>query len=194
MKKIKYPTFFLALLFAFQSFAFDTALSIGNLCEFVGVVATDELGTKSYCQFNPYLMGHIQNKLDENWTVSAEMGITIPKSGRDQNINKFSFFPLVNLDYTWGDFKLGPGIGLYVTRISSGGGEEVLNNGTSVDSFPLPDETVYTRNTVLNLHLGYQLNTDWSLNSQVLFFNLLTNEDRAFHIGAYLTYFFGEWK
>ncbi len=195
MKYLKYPTFLIGLLFLLIPFkvkAYDTTLSVGNLCEYVGKIQTDDNGATNLCQFNPYLAGSLDFHLTSNFILSPELGFSVPKHGRDENINKMTFFFLANTKYKFSVFHFISGLGLFFTRISGSGGTEDLNNGTGVSSFPLPDSTTYSRNFIVNLGLGADFNKEWSADAHTYIFNLLKSEDRAFSIAINGTYHFGE--
>lgn len=195
MKLIKYPTITIGLIIALiaaKVSAYDTALSVGNLCEYVGKIQTDDSGSTNFCSFNPYLAGSIDYAITNQLLLSPEAGISLPKSGRDENIDKMSFFFLANAKYKFSPLHLIAGAGLFYTRIQGPGGTQELNNGTSVTSFPMPDSTVYARNFILNLGIGADLSREWSADLHTYVFNALTSEDRTFSIALNGTYHFGE--
>ncbi|MGZ3788628.1 MAG: hypothetical protein ACXVLQ_08905 [Bacteriovorax sp.] len=195
MKYLKYPTFLFGLLFCcfpFETKAYDAALSLGNLCEYVGKIQTNDSGSTNVCTFTPYLSGSVDFPLTPLFALSPEAGFSFPKSGRDENISKMNLFILANTKYKFSPFHVLGGLGFFFTRISGKGGNEELNNGTSTSSFPLPDSTIYSRNFILNLGLGASFDSHWSADLHTYVFNLLESEDRAFSIVINGTYHFGE--
>ena len=212
MNKIKYPTIKLSaivLLVAFalsanvhaapgkktssaSSNASDLYVSLGNLCEFIGTYQTDDEGTKNGCSFLPTLSGSIDYPLTPKLALSPQIGFTMPKSGADENIKRMTFFALANMKYKTSYVHLIGGVGFYFTRISGPGGEEELNNGNGTDSFPLPSDAIYSRNVIVNLGLGLDFNKEWSGELYTYVFNALKSEDRAFSLGATVSYHFGE--
>jgi len=208
MNKIKYPTIkisILTLLVAFtfsfeahaaksnaQSKSSDLYVSLGNLCEYIGTYQTDDEGTKNGCSFLPTLSGSMDYFLTNKLALSPQLGLTMPKSGVDENIKRMTLFALLNTKYKTNYVDLIGGVGIYLTRISGPGGEAELNNGNSTDSFPLPKEAVYTRNFIVNLGLALDFNQEWSGELYTYVFNALESEDRAFSIGATVSYHFGE--
>lgn len=195
MKILKYPTllFSLFLLLAPEHVtAYDVTLSLGNLCEYVGKIQTDDSGSTNLCSFNPYLASSIDFSQTNQLLLSPEIGFSFPKSGRDENISKMSLFALANAKYKFSEFHFLVGAGLFFTRISGKGGNQELNNGNTTASFPMPDSTVYTRNFIVNLGLGADFNKEWSADLHTYIFNILTSEDRAFSIAINGTYHFGE--
>lgn len=195
MKKTKYLTPLFGLIFLFTSLplrAYDVGLSLGNLCEYVGKIQTDDSGSTNICSFNPYLAGSIDYEVSKQFLLSPEIGLSMPKSGRDENISKMSLFALANAKYKFSEFHFIFGAGLFFNRVSGSGGTEDLNNGTGTVSFPLPDSTIYTRNFILNLGLGADFGTEWSADLHTYIFNPETSEDRAFSISINGTYHFGE--
>jgi len=195
MQNTKYPIVLLILCF-FSSMAlgytYDASLSVGNLCEYIGKIQTDENGATNSCEFNPYLSASMEVPLTNQFFVSPEAGFSFPKKGRDENISKMSLFLLANTKYKWNFFYLIGGAGFYFTRISAGGGTEELNNGNSTSAFPLPEGAVYSRNFILNAGLGFDFAKNVSADLHTYIFNLLKSEDRAFSILVNGTYHFGE--
>lgn len=194
MKISNYPSVILLFFYLFASSArsYDVTLSFGNLCEYVGKVQTDEEGSTGLCQFNPYLASSFDYPLTSEFILSPEVGFSIPKSGRDENIKKMNLFLLANTQYKLTNLHFIGGLGLFFTRLSANGGTEELNNGTGTSSFPLPDSAVYTRNFILNLGAGFHFHPNWSADLHTFIFNLLTSEDRSFSIAFNGTYHFGE--
>lgn len=208
MNKIKYPTkafllllFFLAISLSISKLGAaetvsngnnDLTFSLGNLCEYIGQIQTDENGSTNKCSFNPYLASSLDFPISTSFVLSPRIALTLPKSGRDENVKRMSIHLLANTKYktTYLDF-IG-GLGLFITRIWGPGGEAVLNNGNGSDSFPLPSEAVYARNIILNLGASYNFDQEWSAELHSYIFNALTSEERAFSIGINGTYHFGE--
>jgi len=183
---------FLAFAYAKNSYAYDATFSLGNLCEYVGKIQTDDIGSKNLCSFNPYLAATLDYMLNPDWLASPEIGFTLPKSGRDENINEMSITLLINAKFKISSFHLIGGAGLFLTRLSVDGGSEELNNGTGTTSFPLPEGTIYSRNLILNMGVGLDFDQNVSADVHTYIFNLLTKEDRAFSIAINGTYHFGE--
>lgn len=195
MKILKYLTLTIGFILYFSNkiiYAYDVNLSLGNICEYVGKIQTDDNGSLNVCNFNPYIAGAIDYSLNKQFILSNEYGLTLPQSGRDKNINKSSLFVLANIKYKYNNFHSIAGLGIFSNRIKGPGGEERLNNGNIYDSFPLPDSTTYTLNLILNLGVGIDIDKAWSADLHSYIFNALTSEDRAFSIAVNGTYHFGE--
>lgn len=209
MNKIKYPTIkisiftlLVAFTFSFETYAAtklkartnssDLNVSLGNLCEYIGKYQTDAEGTKNGCSFLPTLSGSLDYYLTNKFAISPQIGLTMPKSGADDNIKRMTLFALANMKFKTNYVNLLGGVGFYFTRISGPGGEEELNNGNGTDSFPLPKDAVYSRNFIVNLGLGLDFTDEWSGELYTYVFNALKSEDRALSVGATITYHFGE--
>ncbi|MDO9182109.1 MAG: hypothetical protein Q7U04_06860 [Bacteriovorax sp.] len=196
MKKNIYPTFLFLLLFFLNSFkqaqAYDLGVSLGNLCEYVGKIQTDDKGSTNLCSFNPYLSTSFDYDVYPQLILSPEIGFSFPKTGRDQKISTMSFIALGNAKYTFSMFHFLAGAGFFINRIAGAGGTQDLNNGTGTVSFPMPESTIYSRNFILNLGLGADFNKDWSADVHTYIFNLLKSEDRAYSVALNGTYHFGE--
>jgi hypothetical protein len=183
----------LYFVFLQTALAYDATLSLGNLCEYVGKIQTDDSGSTNFCSFNPFLAASYEVPLYSSGLIFApEIGFTAPKSGRDENISKMAFFALVNTKYKFSTFHMIGGLGFFITRITGSGGTETLNNGTGSSSFPLPSGSSYARNFIVNLGLGMEFNKEWSADLHTFIFNLSSSDDRAFSIALNGTYHFGE--
>jgi hypothetical protein len=196
MKILKYPTVLFLTLFYFvflqTAKAYDVTLSLGNLCEYVGKIQTDDSGGTNVCSFNPYLASSVDYAINDKFILAPEIGFSFPRHGRDEKISKMSLFALANAKYKFSMFHFIGGAGLFFSRISGSGGTQELNNGNGTDSFPMPDTTVYSRNFIINLGLGMDFDKEWSADLHTYVFNLLKSEDRVFSISINGTYHFGE--
>lgn len=196
MKILKYSTFSFVLLLYFvflnTAEAYDITLSLGNLCEYIGKIQTNEAGATNVCSFNPYLASSFDYAVSEQFILAPEMGFSFPRQGRDETISKMSLFALANAKYRFSMFHFIGGAGFFFTRISGKGGMQNLNNGNTTASYPIPDTTIYSRNFIINLGLGGQFNQEWSADLHTYVFNILTKEDRAFSVAINGTYHFGE--
>lgn len=200
MNKIKYCTLFVTLVtfIAFfplgKTYAEGTNLtfSIGNLCEYIGKYQKNEDGDKNSCSFMPYLASSYDIPLANGFYLAPQFGASLPQSGTDENVKRMTLFALANGKYKINLLTLTAGLGLFFTRIWGPGGEAVLNNGTGTDSFPLPEEAVYTRNFILNLGVGAHITNDISAELYTYIFNAAESEDRSLSIGVSATYHFGE--
>ncbi len=192
LKQLSVLLFLLMVPFSKVAYSYDTIFSIGNICEFIGKIQTDDSGSTNVCSFNPYLSSTVDFTLYKNVILAPEFGITFPQNGRDSNISKMNIVAIVNSKYTFSMLHLFFGAGFYFTRLSSSGGEEILNNGNSTTSFPLPDSAIYTRNFIFNLGARFPINPKWSLDAHSFIFNLYNFEERSFSAVFNLNYHFGE--
>lgn len=170
----------------------DLNISLGNLCEYVGTYQTGTDGSKNTCSFLPSLALSYEYYFTPKFALAPQIGATLPKKGADDTIDRMTLFALANMKYRTSYVNLIGGLGFYFTRISGPGGEQELNNGNSTDSFPLPKEAVYSRNVIVNLGLGLDFTDDFSGELYTYIFNATESEDRAFSIGAAVTYHFGD--
>lgn len=207
MNKIKYPTLRLCIVTLIVATLSHKAMSasssssgsdndfsasLGNLCEYVGQIQTNDKGGKNFCSFLPVLSLSYAYFATPNFAIVPQVGASLPKSGRDENIKRMTMFSLINAKYKTTYVNLVGGLGLYFTRIWGPGGEEALNNGNSTDSFPLPKDPVYTRNFIVNLGLSTDLSEEVSAEVYTYIFNAVKKEDRALSVGLSLSYHFGE--
>jgi hypothetical protein len=172
--------------------AVDLYAGIGNLSEYIGKVQTDDVGTLSGLTFNPYFKTSIDAKLNQNYFVESEIGLTLPKTNGDAYTHHWSFLLLLNGKYKIDKFSLTLGSGLFFTRISGNGGEETLNNGNGTTSFPLPEKSVLAKNMIVNLSGKYDFYEQFQFELQTFIFNLTNSKSRAFSLATNITYQFGE--
>ena len=206
MNKTKYPTikfkdivFLIVFAVSANTFAataktHEIYMSVGSLCEYLKTYQVDENGTKNGCGFLPTISGSIDYNLTSNLAVTPQLGFTMPKSGVDENVNRMTIFILANVKYKINYFNIFAGTGYHITRISGPGGELELNNGGGSDSFPLPDEAVYSRNVIVNLGLGINFNKEISAEFYTYIFNAFESLERAYSLGLTFSYHFGEAK
>lgn len=208
MNKIKYPTLKLFVVTFFVIFISlpvngaqtsvtssgnDMYVSLGNLCEYIGDIQIDDNGKKNFCSFMPVLSFSYDSFFENSpFAISPQLGASLPQSGRDENIKRMVIYTLLNAKYKTYYVNIIGGVGFYFTRIWGPGGEEILNNGNSSDSFPLPQDPVYSRNVIVNLGLSAELSKDVSAEIYTYVFNALKKEDRSFSAGLALSYHFGE--
>lgn len=172
----------------------DFALSAGNLCEYIDRYQTNNKGDMNFCSFTPYFTTHYDIPFIENFLISPEVGLTLPKSGPDSDLNYMGLMLLLNAKYSAlsNNLQLLLGPGLYFTRIAPKGGTAVLNNGNSTSTFTIPNEVIFTRNFIINLGVDYKFLPQWSVGAHTYIFNLLEKEDRAFSFGINGSYHFGD--
>lgn len=201
MKILNYPSVLISLFLLFalaslgrsQAFAYDANLSVGNLCEYIGRIQTDDKGSTNVCSFRPYLGGAVDYLFfDDQLILSPEITLSIPKSNRDSKITKTNLVLLANAKYKVSIVHFVLGTGLFITRIAGDGGTETLKNGNSTDDFPVPEGSAFTRNFIINAGFGVDFNQKWSADLHTYIFNLTKSEDRSFSLALSGTYHFGE--
>lgn len=171
----------------------DVHIGLGNLTQFPGTIQTTLEGETNGFEFSPYLQMGLRFQLIKstpNLTLLTEL-ILAPQETRDPNISKFTFMTLlsaayafndieiIGIDYKipWIDFKLGTG--LSVTKISGDGGTQMLNNGASTDSFPLPFVPSFTKNIIITSGIEIAPIKSFSIKSDIHIYNIHESESRA---------------
>ena len=170
----------------------DLNFNISNLCEYVGKFQTNSNGKTNLCSFLPTFASSYEIPMTKEFSLSPQLGFTFPKSGRDENVSRLSIFLLMNSKYKTKYLNFILGTGLFFTRISGPGGDSTLNNGTGSDSFPLPQDPVYSRNIILNVATEIDFNQEWSGMIYSYLFNVLSKDKRAFSLGLGFRYNYGE--
>lgn len=158
----------------------DIAFGLGNLTQFVKKVQVDETGSTNSLDFNPYLTANLKIRLYADFSFLPETILVRPTAGTDENITRFTFFVTLPFGYTFSNwvFRLGPGFSM--TRISSEGGEQVLDNGLEMTSFPLPQESALSRNLTLHAGIEYLFVKRVSVRTELITYNLTQSISRAF--------------
>ena len=170
----------------------DTYVGASNFNRFAGTYQTDEQGTLNKYEFNPAIIAGLQFDYQKNFSQFFEGGVVIPEEGRDPHISKLIYFFMTNFGYSIRDYTIKVGAGLVMTRISSDGGTETLNNGTGYTNFPLPPESRTARNMIANLELEYFFLADWSVRASYQIYNLSDSETREY--GNMITFVYHFWE
>lgn len=192
------PTILISFLL-FSTHAKDTFLDVkdfyagaGSLTQFVGRIQQDESGSTNSFEFNPYLSIGTEFGLYKDFSFAPEFSFSFPKSSRDSRISKMSYWAQLLAIYTWKDFKIKFGPGLIMNRISSDGGTQTLNNGTSTSDFPMPNGSSTSRNLTLNTAIQWQFIEQVSARFEGWAVNLSDSESRSFSYTFSAYYHFGD--
>ncbi len=173
----------------------DFAFGIGNLSQFINKIQDDDSGGKRFLDIEPVFLFYDNYFFKEKFIISTDLGFTIPKSGRDENIRRFTFYTNLLLGYPLYFQKhqkliLKGGLGLYFTKLSADGGSQSLGNGTDTIDFPLPNGSSTSQNLVTVLGTEYYFGRDFSLRFDTLTYNLGDSEARAFSLFLSANYHF----
>lgn len=160
-------------------------------------VQVDDQGTQNGLDPDLFLSLEASWQLDlihENLSWAPQLGLGLPHSGRDENINKWQYFLSSPLRYSWGEkiqSHFGPG--LFMTRLSSRGGTAELNNGTqNTDNFFLPEESSTSMNLIWSAGARWEFRPQFSLGTDLIVFNLTESISRTYSASLSLHYSFGE--
>lgn len=131
----------------------------------------------------------------ENLSWAPQLGLGLPHSGRDENINLWQYFLNSSFRYSWiPELQTHFGPGLFMTRISSDGGTVELDNGTGTDSFFLPEESSTSLNVIWSLGGRWEFRPDFSLGADLIVFNLTESISRTYSASLSVHYSFGKEK
>lgn len=197
MGKNKLLPLFLSLFF-FPSFVFastidDASLGLGTLTNYVGKVQTDENGNTRKFDFSPFFSASLKWFFYNNFSFGPELGCGLPESGDHKKIQRFHYQILGNISYTYEkNLNLNLGAGLAFTRLTSDGGEELLDNGIGKTSFHLPDFTSTSRNFILTIGGDYVIYQGWALATKMIAYNIADQNKRAFSYLVGINYHFGQ--
>ena len=104
--------------------------------------------------------------------------------GLEDEYTKSTLFVLY--DFGWrirDELFLRYGLGTYITRIGGDGESASLNNGTGMQTFYAPEAAANSFQTTLNLGMEYYFHPSLSLQSELSYFNFLSEKQKSF---AYL--------
>lgn len=171
----------------------DWSVGLGNFCELIGRVQVDEKGNKNLCTYRPFVSSDFFLRTKHGVHYGLLLGSSFPQSPKDDYTHRMvmHFVPTARMYYEHFHFQLS--LGLQFTRIWGDGGEVVLNNGSSTQTFNVPNESRFARNTVVGFGIGYSLFDQLTLNSDLYALDLLDTDKRAYSLLLQLKYHFGEW-
>ena len=172
----------------------DVFVGGGSLTQFVGKVQTDEAGSTNSFDFLPYVAGGVEFQLYNSFSFNPQLGISFPKSGRDENIKKMTYWFQFPVAYNLEAFQFSFGPGLLYNRISSSGGTQTLSNGVGSTEFPLPDGSSISSNLTVNLAADWEFYQNISAKVESWVINLTDSESRSFSYALSAYYHFGEIK
>lgn len=159
-------------------------------------IQVDDQGEKNTLQPDLFLSFEASWQLDlihQGLSWSPLLGVGLPGSGRDENIKRWQYFINLPLRFSWTPklhTHIGPG--LFMTRLSSDGGTAELDNGTSTDSFFLPEESSTTQNLTWSLGGRWKFRPKLSLGLDMIVFNLTESISRTYSASLSMHYSFGE--
>lgn len=170
----------------------DIFIGGGSLTQFVGEIQTDESGSTNKFDFLPYISGGVEFQVYNDFTFNPELAISFPRSGRDENISKLTYWIQFPLAYSLEQFQFSFGPGLLYNRISSSGGTQSIRNGTGTTEFPLPNGSSISSNLTVNLSTRWKFHENISARIEAWVVNLSDSESRTYSYAISGYYHFGE--
>jgi hypothetical protein len=167
----------------------DFSLGLGNLTNFVRRIQKDSHGKLNSYEFNPFISTGFKFKFDHKWAIIPQLGMTFPKNGRDKKIRKFQYFAICDAGLQYESFVFRVGLGMFISKISSNGGNQTLLNGNSSTDFPMPNHSSLAHNLITNLGLEYFFHQSFSSHIQLMTFNLDDSTDRAISYTIGINYY-----
>ena len=167
----------------FSAYWQNIGLGLGTYSPFYDKVQTDNLGDTNGLEFNPmaYVSATVHMARDFAWTPN--LAVVFPQNNADDNVHKQTFIMKSDfaylLDTPIGMWNLGMAPGLFFDRITGGGGTTTLNNGTSTESFYVPDRASVAYNFTLGALVDYFPLPEWSLKTAVDVFAPFTSDERS---------------
>lgn len=169
----------------------ELGLGIGTMTQYFRKVQTSSSGDTNNFKFEPYISFALKYPISPRFSLRPSAGLTIPHSGRDDNITKFTYYLLgeAALNFENWTFKGGPGLSM--TYYKGKGGEARLNNGNGYTSFAVPSGNATTRNVILSLGAEYRFIAKWAAQFQTMIFNPHVSDSRAITYSLSAVYFIG---
>lgn len=171
----------------------DWSLGLGNFCELIGRVQVDDKGNKNLCTYRPFVSSDIFLRTNHGMHYGLLLGSSFPQSPKDDFTHRMVMHFVPTARYYYEHFHFQFSLGLQFTRIWGDGGEVVLNNGSSTQTFNVPNESRFARNSLVGLGVGYSLFDQVTLNSDLYVLDLLDSDKRAYSLLLQMKYHFGEW-
>jgi len=185
-------TFF--CLFSFSSHAlklrdFDQLqIQIGTWLEnYAQVQTTPEGDVNDGFAFTPLISAGLTYKYKPQIQIIPEVGWVFQRTQENVSKNIFLFrndFAYVPKDW----FKLRAGSSLIITSISGDGGEETLNNGTTTESYFIPEQRRNAFNQTLDFGIEF-LHKNASLRFQTYFYAWNDSDERMYTHAMSFNYF-----
>ncbi len=170
----------------------DATFGLSSLTNYVGKVQTDKEGHTRKFEFSPFFSATMKWFIYDKFSLIPELGMGLPEKGVDKNIQRFHYQILTNLGYNYKDLLLTFGMGLAFTRLTSSGGEELLENGLGYTNFYLPSHTSTSRNFIFTLGADYIVFQGWGATAKLITYNLTDKSKRAFSYLVGVNYHFGQ--
>lgn len=172
----------------------DLYFGVGSLTEFVGHVQVDENGGTESFSFTPYLSVGLKTYLyDKGLSWLPEFGMSLPHKGADENTSRWNFHLVSKFAYEFNEsFALNAGLGLSWVRLSLDGGTQTLQNGNSVDEFPMPEGSSVSQNLIMTLGGSGKFDPNWGASADFHIFNIEDSESRAWSYIISVNYHFGK--
>lgn len=170
----------------------DLSFGVGNFCEQIRRVQTDDKGNKNLCTYRPFVSSEFFLQAFEDFHYGLFLGTSLPQSAKDENTNRMVFLITPTARYFYQYFHFQIGLGLQLTRIWGNGGEVSLNNGNTTQTFNVPNESRVSRNTIAFIGTGYSLFDSVTLNSDLYVLEAFDGDKRAFSLLLQAKYHFGE--
>ncbi len=170
----------------------DLGMGIGNYCEQIQRVQSDDKGSKNICTYRPFLSTEFFYKVGDTFHYGILLGSSFPQSPKDDTTHRMVVLAAPGMRFYYDFFHFQSLLGLQFTRIWGDGGEVTLNNGNSTQTFNVPNESRIARNMVWSIGAGYSLFDNVTLNSDLFVITALDKDKRAFSLLLQMKYHFGE--
>ena len=176
-------------------------VGVGSMSPFIGQYTTNLAGeTESPFTLQPYLSLHEFFNVTGSIFFIPEVGMTLPSSSYssgdafngdgDQASSRQMTFILANFSYMFSSGShLRFGLGTFMTTISGDGGAVTRNDGGGTALHYLPDQSVTSYNTTINLGFEQFFRPGMAFKLESYIWNILSSESRRFNFSLAFNYY-----
>lgn len=175
----------------------DWHLGAGLMNQSPGRYQTEVAGDKSKMNNQPTLQTGLVYNFDEDWTFHGDFGFLWPGDTEESYISKQVYFFNAHGGYALSKkWLIRLGTSFYFTRISGDGGTTSIRNGNGFTDFYVPEQSIISQNTTLNIAKEYFFHKEYSVKGEVYVFNPISSEKRTINLALTLHYHLGDslWK
>ena len=193
----------LLIIFSFTLFSFNTysLVGVGSMSPFLGKYTNSTEGdTESVLSIWPYISLHEYFNIRDNIFFIPDVGITLNNSSYgeidalngngDEASSRQMIFGLANFSLMIASgthFRFGGGV--FITKISGQGGAVTRNNGSGTSTHFLPDETVSSYNSTLNLGIETFVAPRVAVKIETYTWNVLSSSSLRFNFALAFNYY-----
>lgn len=168
-------------------------VGVGTLTPFFGTYQKDLDGSsENLFSLNPYITLNEQFRMVGSHLFVPEFGFVLPDSSTDSGDASKRSMIFILWNFAWEmfpNFNLKYGVGTFWTRISGDGGQITTPNGTGTTTAFLPNDSVKSYNSTINLGLEVKLRPRLSGKLEIYTWEPFDSDGRRFNIALGANYY-----